>query len=136
MKSMAWLWSACIVALLCANVRAIDQPDEEDELTPPPQEREFASAGEAMGFGLGRGFANLTLGAIEIPRNFLYEFTRRPLSAVITAPMMGATLTAARAVYGAIDVLSLGLNGYYEYAAAIPDYPWESPWVATETQME
>jgi hypothetical protein len=136
MNVQNWLWIAGLAVLLSVPVRAFEQDNEEDMLTPPPQEWEFDSTADAMGFGLTRGFANLTLGVIEIPRNFMYEFTRRPLSAVITAPMMGATLTAARAVYGAIDVLSLGFNGYYEYAAAIPDFPWESPWVATETQME
>jgi len=95
-----------------------------------------ADTANAMQFGLGRGAANLFLGWLEIPRNFGYEFTARPLSAIIIAPLMGATLTAARTGYGLVDLLSCGYHGNYDYGAGIPDYPWLSPWVAQEADYE
>jgi hypothetical protein len=95
-----------------------------------------AATANAMPFGLGRGAANLFLGWLEIPRNFGYEFTARPLSAVIIAPLMGATLTAVRTGYGLADLLSFGYHGKYDYGAGIPDYPWLAPWVAQETEYE
>jgi hypothetical protein len=90
---------------------------------------------QTMQFGLGRGCANLFLGWLELPRNFSYEFTGRPLSAIVIAPLMGTTLTAARAGCGLIDLLSLGYFGQYDYGAGIPDYPWEALWLAPETEL-
>jgi hypothetical protein len=136
MKAFKWLGFAGMLVVLCARVHAAPVAEGEDELIPPSEKRDFDSTADAMGYGLGRGAVNLTLGVIEIPRNFTYQFTRRPLSGIITAPMMGATLTAARAVFGCIDLLSLGYNGYYDYGADIPDYPWDNQWFATETEME
>jgi len=91
-----------------------------------------ADTANAMQFGLGRGVANLFLGWLEIPRNFGYEFTARPVSAIVIAPLMGATMTAVRTGYGLVDLLSFGYHGNYDYGAGIPDYPWLSPWVAAQ----
>ena len=113
--------------------RDIMESDEE-VILPPKEDREFATKGEAVKFGLKRGFANLFCCWLEVPRNFSYEFTARPMSAIITAPMMAATLTVTRAVNGTVDVVSGGFNGYRSYGS-IPTYPWESPWVAKETEL-
>lgn len=98
-------------------------------------EYQFDSPGEAMGFGLHRGAANMLLGWLELPRNLSYEFTKRPLSAIITGPLMGATMTAVRTLFGSVDVLSAGYMGSYGYAAAIPDYPWEGAWLADKAEL-
>lgn len=98
-------------------------------------EYQFDSTSEAMGFGLQRGAANMLLGWLELPRNLSYEFTKRPLSAIITGPLMGATMTAVRTLFGTVDVLSAGYMGYYGYAASIPDYPWESAWLADKAEL-
>jgi putative exosortase-associated protein (TIGR04073 family) len=107
-----------------------------DETSADPSKYTFDSTEEAMQFGLGRGAANLFCCVVEIPRNLSYEFTARPFAAPVTGPLMGATLTAARAFFGVVDVLTAGYTGNYPYAAAIPDYPWESPWVSQNTELE
>jgi len=119
------LATVLLAAPLCAQ-------DEDPTVLP---EYQFDSTGEAMGFGLQRGAANLLLGWLEVPRNLSYEFTKRPLSAIITGPLMGATMTAARTLFGAVDVLSAGYMGHYGYATAIPDYPWEGAWVADKAEL-
>jgi hypothetical protein len=96
---------------------------------------EAGDTAQTLQFGLGRGCANLLLGWLELPRNFSYEFTGRPLSAIVIAPLMGATMTAARAGCGLIDLFSLGYYGAYDYGAGIPDYPWEALWLAPETEL-
>ncbi|NLF38157.1 hypothetical protein GX586_01840 [bacterium] len=106
-----------------------------DEFVAPPR-YEFDSQGEAMGFGLQRACANLFAGWLEIPRNMSYEVTARPLVSPITGPLLGASLTAVRALLGAGDLLSLGYTGNYAYAADLPDYAWESPWISETTDME
>lgn len=114
-----------LAAPLCAQ-------DEGPTVLP---EYQFDSTGEAMGFGLQRGAANMLLGWLELPRNLSYEFTKRPLSAIITGPLMGATMTAVRTLFGTVDVLSAGSMGHYGYAAAIPDYPWEGAWLADKAEL-
>ncbi len=109
-------------------------PGDEETIAPPKEDRDFASRGEAMKFGLKRGAANLFCCWLEIPRNLSYEFTDKPLSAVIIGPLMGASLTALRAVMSVGDLASCGLNGYYSYGA-LPTYPWEGPWLSDETKM-
>jgi len=105
---------------------------DQEIILPPKEEKNFESNSEAAKFGLKRGFANLTLFWLEIPRNLSYEFTERPLSAVATAPFIALGLAGSRAIMGAMDVVSGGFNGYNSYGS-IPTYPWEGPWVAKET---
>lgn len=121
-----------VIAVVASPVCASAQDEESAVLLP---EYEFDSVGEAMGFGLQRGAANLLLGWLELPRNLSYEFTKRPLSAIVTGPLMGATFTAMRVVFGTADVLSAGTLGYYGYATALPDYPWDGPWLADKAEM-
>ncbi|GEM_PF-3295697 len=105
---------------------------EKDRLVPP--KNKFDSRGEAMKFGLKRGAANFFCGWLEIPRAISLEFTERPLSAPATAPLLGGSLTGIRMVQGAIDLLSLGLNGYFSYGD-ITTYPWEEPWLYKGTNV-
>jgi hypothetical protein len=108
---------------------------QEGSYTPVPRES-TGSMKETCQFGIKRGFANLLTGWIEIPRCLSYEVTARPISSPLLGPLTGASFTAIRAVLGAIDILSGGLNGYNKYSDFIPDYPWESPWVAPETEFD
>jgi hypothetical protein len=101
-----------------------------------PGKSATADTTSAMQFGLGRGAGNVFLGWLELPRNFSYEFTARPLSAVIIAPLMGATMTAVRTGYGLVDLLSCGYHGLYDYGSGIPDYPWLAPWLAEQQEYE
>jgi len=119
-----------LAALLCSAVIA----DDDGLVSPTP--RSFDSTGEAMQFGLGRGIVNLFTCWLEVPRCFSFEFTARPLAAVFTAPFMGATFTAMRAVFGTGDLLTCGYTGYFDYATGMPDYPWDQPWVSTTTDIE
>ena len=103
-----------------------------EKLVPP--KNKFKTKGEAMAFGLKRGAANLFCGWIEIPRSFSYEFTERPLSAPVTAPILASSLTAIRMIQGGIDLLSIGFNGYFSYGN-ITTYPWEEPWLYRGTNF-
>jgi len=111
----------------------IEQSYDGNEKLVPPKNK-FKTKGEAMAFGLKRGAANLLLGWIEIPRSFSYEFTERPLSAPITAPILGSSLAVIRMVQGGIDLLSIGFNGYFSYGD-ITTYPWEEPWLYRGTNF-
>jgi len=105
---------------------------DQEIIAPPKEEHKFESTSDAMKFGLKRGFANITLFWLEIPRNLSYEFTARPLSAIATAPFLALGLGGLRAIDGVIDIVSLGYNGYFSYGS-LPDFPWEGEWVAKET---
>ncbi len=105
----------------------IEKPYGNGEKLVPPKNK-FKTKGDAMAFGLKRGVANLFCGWLEIPRAFSFEFTERPLSAPVTAPILGSSLTAIRMVQGGIDLLSAGFNGYFSYGD-ITTYPWEEPWL-------
>jgi len=105
----------------------IEKPYGTGEKLVPPKNK-FKTKSEAMAFGLKRGAANLFCGWIEIPRAFSYEFTERPLSAPVTAPILASSLTGIRMVQGGLDLLSLGFNGYFSYGD-ITTYPWEEPWL-------
>lgn len=124
-------------AALCALalVATVYVQAAEDGLV-TPVERDFDSTGEAMQYGLGRGIINLFTCWLEIPRNLSVEFTGRPMVAVVTGPLMGATYTAMRAIFGTVDLLSLGYTGYYEYATGMSDYPWDANWVSETTEYD
>ena len=98
-------------------------------ISPPKEEINFKSNSEAVKFGLKRGLANISLFWLEIPRNFSYEFTSKPLSAIGIAPFLAIGLGGSRAIMGTIDIISCGFNGYNSYGS-IPTYPWEGPWLA------
>jgi len=108
----------------------------QDETYTPVKREDARSLGETMRYGLGRGFVNLCTCWLEIPRNLSYEATARPISSPLLGPIMGASYTAMRAVYGVVDLLSGGYTGYYSYADILPDYPWEAKWVADSTQFD
>ncbi|MCX7847600.1 MAG: hypothetical protein N2595_06205 [bacterium] len=124
------------ILLIVSNptlVRAQNEGDDAAFALMP--EYEFDTTGEAMRFGMQRGAANVLLGWLELPRNLSYEFTRRPLSAVLTGPLMGTTMTAMRTLFGVVDLLSVGYTGHYGYATAVPDYPWEDPWLSDKAEL-
>ena len=127
MKPTHLLSALCAAALLCGSASA-------DNEAPP--KKEFKTTGAAMGFGLQRGFVNLLTFWLELPRNLSYEMTAQPLSSLIIGPLLGVSYSALRAADGLIDVVTLGYNGNYAYAADIPDYVWQSPWVSSTTDLE
>lgn len=92
---------------------------------PPKEER---STGNAMLYGLQRGGLNLLTCWMEIPRNISYHFTDNPMSAIITAPLFGATFTTMRAVYSVGDIITAGYTGNYQYAG-MKDYVWDEKWI-------
>ena len=130
MNHRAVLCVLAIASALC--VRAEEKQDGLLTLAP----RDFGSTGEAMQYGLGRGVVNLFTCWLEIPRNLSVEFTGRPLVAVVTGPLMGATMTSMRAIFGTVDLLTAGYTGYYDYAAGVSDYPWDAPWVSETTDYD
>ncbi len=124
-----------LASLLSILLLAVPLCAQDDDATVLPQNH-FDDQGEAMSFGLQRGAANTLLGWLELPRNLSYEFTARPLSAIVTGPLMGITMTAMRTLFGTVDVLSAGYMGNYGYATAVPDYPWEGVWLSPTAELE
>ena len=108
---------------------------QDEYFTPKPRENS-GSVSETCLFGLKRGIVNLTTCWIEIPRCLSYESTARPLSSPILGTLTGASYTGMRAIMGAIDLLSGGMNGYYSYSDFLPDFPWEGEWVSTKTEFD
>ncbi len=121
----------CAIVLAAA---AFVQAAEDGLVT--PVERKFDSTGDAMQCGLGRGIVNLFTCWLEIPRNLSVEFTGRPLVAIVTGPLLGATFTSMRAIFGTVDLLTLGYTGYYDYATGMSDYPWDAKWVSETTEYD
>ena len=108
---------------------------QDEDFTPKARENP-GSMSETCLFGLKRGLVNLSTCWIEIPRCLSYETTARPLSSPILGPLTGASYTAMRAVMGAIDLLSGGMNGYYTYSDFLPDFPWEGEWKSSKTEFD
>ena len=78
---------------------------------------------------LGRGISNLGFGWIELPRGIVYENARLPIIGFISGALKGSFLTVWREMGGAIDILSLGLDGPGIYLREMPDLPSASPWM-------
>jgi putative exosortase-associated protein (TIGR04073 family) len=76
---------------------------------------------------LGRGFANLTLGVLEIPRNIVEENRANgPLSAATVGVALGLARAPARTVLGAYEILSAPFALPEAYAPMIsPEYAWQ-----------
>ena len=89
--------------------------------------------------GLGRGFANITLGWLEIPRGLTYYSVEYPVIGVIPGVMQGAGMTVVRTVGGLVDFITLGFlrpgNTVYD-GMDEPLYPWQAPWLPTEEEEE
>jgi putative exosortase-associated protein (TIGR04073 family) len=76
---------------------------------------------------LGRGFANLTLGVLEIPRNIVEDNrTNGPLSAATVGVALGLARAPARTVLGAYEILSAPFALPEAYRPMIsPEYAWQ-----------
>jgi len=89
--------------------------------------------------GLGRGFANITLGWLEVPRGLTYYSVEYPVIGVIPGVMQGAGMTVVRTFGGLIDLVTLGYlkpgNTVYD-GMDEPLYPWQAPWLPTEENEE
>ncbi len=100
---------------------------------------EEAEDGYNMLDGIGRGFANITLGWLEIPRGLTYYSVEYPVIGVIPGAMQGGGMTLVRAVGGVVDFITLGYlrpgNTVYD-GMDEPLYPWQSPWLPPAEEEE
>ena len=82
------------------------------------------------GEGIGRGFLNMCVCWIELPRNIVRDnVVVCPVAGVFTGTAKGAFFTVARALVGTADVLTLGLTRNLMYdEQAFPEYFWDAPW--------
>ena len=119
--------SSFIVLLLCQSGQAIKQADQPTEFIKKETE-------VSLGQGLNRGFINIFSGWLEIPRCLAVESSGRIVTMPILGPLTGSSFTAIRALSGVVDILSIGYFGRYKYSATMPDYVWESPWLAADTK--
>jgi len=104
------------------------------ELTEPVTLRTTA-LWRVMGFGLWRGFANMTMWPGEIGRGFTYEFSseREWYEAMGTSWLAGFGGGISRMSAGMADVLSLGYFGDTRLARGYPDFVWQGDWLYRET---
>ena len=80
---------------------------------------------------LGRGFANIGLGWIEIPHRTIYQNSEVPFFGLFSGFIYGTFITVWRAFSGVTDVLTLGLGGGNAFfRAGLPNFPWQGPWIA------
>jgi len=88
-----------------------------------------------MGFGLWRGFANLTMWPGEIARGFTYEFSsdRAWYEAMGTSWLAGFGGGISRMSAGMADILTLGYFGDTRLARGYPDFVWQGDWLYRET---
>lgn len=88
-----------------------------------------------MGFGLWRGFANLTMWPAEIPRGFTYEFSsdREWYEALGTSWLAGFGGGLSRMSAGMADIITLGYFGDTRLARGYPDFVWQGDWLSRET---
>ena len=88
-----------------------------------------------MGFGLWRGFANLTMWPGEIVRGFTYEFSsdREWYEAMGTSWLAGFGGGLSRMSAGMADILTLGYFGDTRLARGYPDFVWQGDWLYRET---
>jgi len=89
--------------------------------------------------GVGRGFANILAGWLEVPRGLTYYAVEYPVIGVVPGALEGAGMTGIRAVGGLIDILTIGYlrpgRTVYDTMDA-PLYPWESPWLPPPDEEE
>lgn len=96
----------------------------------------------SIGYNLGRGFSNLLLCWLEIPRQIIYQGSEVPVFGLISGAIYGTALTAWRALSGVTDILSLGFGGgniYFTSAfgtggkdGGLSQFPWQGPWVRSK----
>ena len=89
----------------------------------------------SMGSGILRGFANILVGWIEIPRCLTYNAVDYPVIGIVPGAFEGAGMTLIRAGGGLIDLLTLGFlaPGHTVYdSMEAPMLPWESPWLPSK----
>ncbi|MCX7847601.1 MAG: hypothetical protein N2595_06210 [bacterium] len=103
------------------------------ELTAPPMRT--TALWRVMGFGLWRGFANLTLWPGELVRGFTYEFSsQRPwYEALGTSWLAGLGGGMSRMSAGVADIVTLGYFGDIRLARGYPDFVWQGDWFYHET---
>jgi hypothetical protein len=83
-----------------------------------------------MGFGLLRGFANLTMWPGELVRGFTYEYTAKKwYVAAGTSWLAGFGGGLSRMCAGLGDLLTGGYFGDVQLAKGYPDYVWQGDWV-------
>jgi putative exosortase-associated protein (TIGR04073 family) len=126
------LYTILIVILICAcfSVCAEVVPKAQEGVK-APQTLEKAEEYTKLK-GLERGFANMLLGAIELPRNMFYYSVEYPVVGLVPGTLQGAGLTIMRVVGGVADLITVGYlsPGRTVYdLMEIPLYPWESPWM-------
>ena len=78
---------------------------------------------------LSRGFANLLVGWLEVPRGIIYENARVPVIGFVSGSVKGTLLTVWRELAGTVDVLSMGLSRRGLYCCRIPDFVWDAEWI-------
>jgi len=81
-------------------------------------------------YALSRGFSNLMLGWLEIPRGIIYENSRIPIVGFVTGPLKGSLLTTWRVLAGTVDIVGLGLTREGLYCGQLPDFVWDAPWIS------
>lgn len=103
------------------------------ELAAPPMRT--TALWRVMGFGLWRGFANMTLWPGELVRGFTYEFSsdREWYEAMGTAWLAGLGGGLSRLSAGVADIVTLGYFGDVRLARGYPDFVWQGDWVYRET---
>ena len=114
------------------EVPALEMTDERVHTLGAQPPAETAAVWRVMASGLGRGFANVTLGVGELVRGFTYEYTARPwYYAIGTSWLAAFGGTLSRLGAGLADIATVGYFGDTQLAKGYPDYVWQGDWTGT-----
>ena len=82
--------------------------------------------------GIGRGFANLFAGWLEVPQCMTYFAVEWPGIGIVPGAIQGAGMTVIRTLGGVIDLFTVGFlhpDATVYNAMDEPMLPWEGPWI-------
>lgn len=115
---MKYLIISCIICTLSCSAAEITEEDIHDDYS--------------LLDGIGRGFANITCGIIELPRCMTYYAVEYPVVGLVAGTLQGGGMSLYRIASGVVDVATIGSltpgNTMYDLMDE-PLYPWESPWL-------
>ena len=95
----------------------------------PPKYQLNIKEDPGVGYVIGRGFANLGLGFIALPKEIIYQNAKTPVFGMIPGVFYGTCLFLWREIAGVVDLISFGFSGQGLYGRSMGDFPWDGPWI-------
>jgi len=88
-----------------------------------------------MAYSMLRGAGNILTGWGEVPRNIWYECQRNAMFGIVTGVSDGSFLAVCRTFGGVADFATFGMTGPGIYNEDLPDFVWQSRWLAPDEKV-